>query len=185
MKVVGSRQRGDRRRDRLVSGQGGARSDGARPPAGAGARDQFANAGEISPGYASPWAAPGIPQKAVRWLMMRHAPLVLRPRSIRRWRYGFSGTLRNCTERRYALNKGRMVRLAEYSRDKLIELRAETGIRYRPAHAGNPATIPHRRAARRHRQGRGGAAAPTAFRSRRSTRTVASRPSRRWRACAA
>ena len=28
----------------------------------------FANAGEISPGYASPWAAPGIPAKAMRWL---------------------------------------------------------------------------------------------------------------------
>lgn len=34
----------------------------------------FANAGEISPGYSSPWAAPGIPAKAVKWLFMRHAP---------------------------------------------------------------------------------------------------------------
>ncbi|ENW4832422.1 FAD-dependent oxidoreductase, partial [Vibrio vulnificus] len=29
----------------------------------------FANAGQISYGYSSPWAAPGIPQKALRWLM--------------------------------------------------------------------------------------------------------------------
>src|SRR3546814_1766423 len=36
----------------------------------------FANAGEISPGYASPWAAPAIPWKAVRWLLMRHPPLI-------------------------------------------------------------------------------------------------------------
>jgi D-amino-acid dehydrogenase len=38
--------------------------------------------------------------------------------------------LMNCTEARYALNKERMMRLAEFSRDKLIELRAKTGIRY-------------------------------------------------------
>ena len=40
----------------------------------------FANAGEVSPGYASPWAAPGIPVKALRWLFMHHAPLILRPK---------------------------------------------------------------------------------------------------------
>ena len=31
----------------------------------------FANAGEISPGYASPWAGPGIPLKAIKWLLMQ------------------------------------------------------------------------------------------------------------------
>ena len=30
----------------------------------------FANAGEISPGYSSPWAAPGLPLKAAKWLFM-------------------------------------------------------------------------------------------------------------------
>ena len=35
----------------------------------------FANAGQISPGYASPWAAPGIPLKAMKWMLQRHAPL--------------------------------------------------------------------------------------------------------------
>ena len=39
----------------------------------------YANAGEISPGYASPWAAPGIPQKAIKWLFMKHAPLIISP----------------------------------------------------------------------------------------------------------
>ena len=39
----------------------------------------FGNAGEISPGYASPWAGPGIPQKAIKWLMMRHPPLIIKP----------------------------------------------------------------------------------------------------------
>ena len=40
----------------------------------------FANAGEISPGYASPWAGPGMPVKALKWLFMKHAPLIVRPR---------------------------------------------------------------------------------------------------------
>ncbi|WP_159981950.1 MULTISPECIES: D-amino acid dehydrogenase [unclassified Novosphingobium] len=90
----------------------------------------FANAGEISPGYASPWAAPGIPMKAVRWLMMRHAPLILRPHAdmaMMRW---LAAMLGNCNARDYAINKSRMVRLAEFSRDRLIELRGATGIRY-------------------------------------------------------
>ena len=39
----------------------------------------FANAGEVSPGYASPWAAPGVPIKALRWLFMRHRPLFIWP----------------------------------------------------------------------------------------------------------
>ncbi|MBZ9646858.1 D-amino acid dehydrogenase [Sphingobium sp. 3R8] len=90
----------------------------------------FANAGEISPGYASPWAAPGIPAKALRWLFMRHAPLILRPNvdmAMLRWIVAMLG---NCNARDYRINKGRMVRLAEYSRDRLIALRAETGIAY-------------------------------------------------------
>lgn len=90
----------------------------------------FANAGEISPGYASPWAGPGIPLKAIKWLTMRDGPLVIRPMlDPRMWLWGLQ-LLANCTERAYALNKSRMVRLAEYSRDRMIELRAETGIAY-------------------------------------------------------
>lgn len=89
-----------------------------------------ANAGEISPGYASPWAAPGIPVKAVKWLLMNYPPLILRPKLDMAMVSWVLAMLRNCTTSRYALNKGRMVRLAEYSRDRLIDLRAETGIRY-------------------------------------------------------
>ncbi|MGO8800374.1 MAG: D-amino acid dehydrogenase [Roseiarcus sp.] len=97
---------------------------------GPGLETSYANAGEISPGYASPWAAPGIPQKAVRWLLMKHAPLILRPRPDPAMALWILRMLRNCTAARYRLNKGRMVRLAQYSRERLIELRAETGIQY-------------------------------------------------------
>jgi len=98
--------------------------------AGPALETSFANAGEISPGYASPWAAPGIPAKAMKWLFMQHAPLILRPQldlAMLRWLVAMLG---NCNARDYAVNKGRMVRLAEYSRDRLIELRASTGITY-------------------------------------------------------
>src|SRR5699024_10155205 len=37
---------------------------------------------------------------------------------------------RNCTSARYAVSKARMVRLAEYSRDSLDELRRELGLEY-------------------------------------------------------
>ena len=103
---------------------------------GPGLETSFANAGEISPGYASPWAAPGIPQKAIKWMLMKHAPLVLRPRPDPEMAIWLTQMLRNCTSVRYAVNKSRMVRLAEYSRDKLIELRAATGIRYDDRQAG-------------------------------------------------
>jgi D-amino-acid dehydrogenase len=97
---------------------------------GAGLETSFANAGEVSPGYASPWAGPGVPAKAVRWLLMDHPPLVFRPRlDWRMWRWGFA-MLRNCTAARYRVNKARMVRLAEYSRDVLRALRRDTGIAY-------------------------------------------------------
>lgn len=90
----------------------------------------FANAGEISFGYCSPWAAPGIPMKAVKWLFMKHAPLVLRPRIDRAMLAWLVKMLMNCTPERYALNKSRMLRLADYSRRSLALLREETGIAY-------------------------------------------------------
>lgn len=39
----------------------------------------FANAGQLSYGYTTPWAAPGIPTKALKWLFKSHPPLLFRP----------------------------------------------------------------------------------------------------------
>ncbi|WP_395700191.1 D-amino acid dehydrogenase [Aquabacterium sp.] len=90
----------------------------------------FANAGEVSPGYSAPWAGPGVPLKAIKWLLMHHSPLVIKPMlDAAMWRWG-AAMLRNCTEARYRVNKARMVRLAEYSRDCMVQLRADTGIAY-------------------------------------------------------
>ncbi|WP_296655629.1 D-amino acid dehydrogenase [Paraburkholderia sp.] len=90
----------------------------------------FANAGQISPGYAAPWAAPGIPLKAVKWMFQEHAPLAIRLDGTKFQLQWMWQMLMNCSAERYALNKGRMVRLAEYSRDCLQALRADTGIQY-------------------------------------------------------
>ena len=90
----------------------------------------FANAGEVSFGYCSPWAAPGIPMKAMKWLFMQHAPLILRPKVDMAMLSWMTQMLRNCTSARYALNKSRMLRLADYSRVSLAAMREETGIAY-------------------------------------------------------
>ncbi|KJC58755.1 amino acid dehydrogenase [Bradyrhizobium sp. LTSPM299] len=90
----------------------------------------FANAGEVSPGYSSPWAGPGVPVKAVKWLLMKHGPLVIRPKLDPVMWLWLLKMLRNCTTARYAVNKSRMIPIAEYSRDCLRALRAEIGIRY-------------------------------------------------------
>jgi D-amino-acid dehydrogenase len=90
----------------------------------------FANAGEVSPGYASPWAGPGVPLKAIKWLLMKHGPLVIRPNPDPVMWWWLLKMLRNCTAARYAVNKSRMIPLAEYSRDCLRSLRAEIGIHY-------------------------------------------------------
>ncbi|AMJ58663.1 MULTISPECIES: D-amino acid dehydrogenase [Stenotrophomonas] len=90
----------------------------------------FANAGQLSFGYTSPWAAPGVPFKAIKWLFEEHAPLAIRPTAdIAQYRWLWQ-MLRNCTSARYAVNKARMVRVSDYSRDCINELRAATGIDY-------------------------------------------------------
>jgi D-amino-acid dehydrogenase len=98
--------------------------------AGPACETSFANAGQISPGYASPWAAPGIPFKAMKWMLQRHAPLSIVPDGSffqLQWMWQM---LRNCTPERYTINKERMVRLAEYSRDCLKDLRIDASIAY-------------------------------------------------------
>jgi D-amino-acid dehydrogenase len=96
----------------------------------------FANAGQISPGYSTPWAAPGIPLKALRWLFQRHAPLSIRPDGTLHQLRWMASMLANCSSARYEINKERMLRLAEYSRDCLRLLRADVNIQYEQRTAG-------------------------------------------------
>lgn len=90
----------------------------------------FANAGQVSPGLAGPWAAPGTPAQVLRWMFRRHSPMVLRPWADPGMAVWLTRFLANCNERAFARNKARMARLSEYSQDRLRDLRHVTGIAY-------------------------------------------------------
>ena len=95
-----------------------------------GMETSFANAGQISPGYSAPWAAPGVPVKAMKWLFQRHSPLAIKfDGTLWQWQWMIQ-LLQNCTVKCYDLNKERMMRLAEYSRDCLDGLRIELNLDY-------------------------------------------------------
>ena len=96
----------------------------------------FANAGQVSFGYASPWAAPGIPLKAAKWLFAEHPPFSFRPDGTLFQLKWMLQMWANCTARKYKINKERMVRIADYSRDCLAKLREETGIQYEARQQG-------------------------------------------------
>ena len=117
----------------------------------------FANAGEVSPGYASPWAGPGVPVKAIKWLLMKHGPLVIRPNPDPVMWWWLVKMLRNCTAERYAVNKSRMIPIAEYSRDCLRALAYRDRHPLRRAQPGHAAAVPQAGAARRHRRRHRGA----------------------------
>ncbi|WP_136680889.1 D-amino acid dehydrogenase [Neptunomonas sp. XY-337] len=91
----------------------------------------YANAGQVSPGYSAPWAAPGVPMKAIKWMMQDLAPLMIKGKEIDlntlSW---MSKMISNCNEADYHTNKARMMRLAEYSRDCFKALREEQAIAY-------------------------------------------------------
>jgi D-amino-acid dehydrogenase len=90
----------------------------------------FANAGEVSPGYSAPWAGPGVPVKAIKWMLMTHSPLVIWPLldpDMWRWGAGHAGQLhraRLCAEQEpHGADRRIQPRLPE-------GLRAEVGITY-------------------------------------------------------
>ncbi|MET0605600.1 MAG: D-amino acid dehydrogenase [Beijerinckiaceae bacterium] len=88
------------------------------------------NAGVIAPGYVTPWAAPGMPRKVLRYLGKPAAPVIFRPRaSVSQWRWIWRW-LKNCSEAHYRINKGRSQRVAYYSRERLHHVRSELGIEY-------------------------------------------------------
>jgi D-amino-acid dehydrogenase len=90
----------------------------------------YANAGQLSPGYSSPWSAPGVPLKAVKWMMQDLAPLRIQPALdpvLFKW---MAKMLGNCTEAAYRVNKSRMLRVAEYSRDSMVELNNNVVLNY-------------------------------------------------------
>ena len=100
-----------------------------RQPAGA-LETSFANGGQISVSHAEPWSNPHAPMRALAWMGREDAPLLFRPRldaALIDWSLRF---LRECTPGRTRENIRDIVSLALFSRNKLKELREETGIEY-------------------------------------------------------
>jgi D-amino-acid dehydrogenase len=113
------------------------------------AETSFANGGQISVSHAEPWANPGAPLKVLQWLGREDAPLLFRLRAdMRQWLWGLQ-FMRECTPARTRHNIEQIVRLGTYSRDTLQQLRRDTGIELRPAHAGHPALLHQREGVRR------------------------------------
>lgn len=102
-----------------------------------GQETSFANGGQISVSHAEPWSNPHAPMRALRWMGREDAPLLFRFRAERAalldWSWRF---LRECTPARTRANIRDILALAIYSRDKLGELRRETGIEYKHLRRG-------------------------------------------------
>lgn len=96
----------------------------------------FANAGQISYGYSSPWAAPGIPQKALKWLFEEHAPLKIKPSIDPQLLAWMGKMLLNCQQDRYNINKARMLAIANYSRVCLADLNQQHNLQYQGRRLG-------------------------------------------------
>lgn len=90
----------------------------------------FGNAGVVSPGYVTPWAAPGMPRKILSYLFKSESPVLLKPAMNRElWRWA-KLWLRECELDRYRINRTRMQRVATYSRDLLQQLREHYALEY-------------------------------------------------------
>ncbi|OWW20002.1 D-amino acid dehydrogenase [Noviherbaspirillum denitrificans] len=90
----------------------------------------FANGCQISVSHAEPWANPSAPIKILKWMGREDAPLLYRFRpEWLQWKWGMH-FLRECLPSRTPGNMRQIVAMAEYSRQTLQSVRAETGIAY-------------------------------------------------------
>lgn len=97
------------------------------------AETSFANAGVVAPGYVTPWAAPGMPGKALKQMFGSHAAVRLaRPFSPAllgwMWRWW-----RACRPSVHRANRSRMVRLARYSLERMHMLTSSLQLDYEQA----------------------------------------------------
>lgn len=81
-----------------------------------------ANGGMITPGMSEPWASAGLPIKMLGWIGKEDAPALLRLRALPgmfSWGIAF---LKNCSDRKWAINARRMIALGNYSAECLVRL---------------------------------------------------------------
>ncbi|MDE3208189.1 MAG: D-amino acid dehydrogenase [Pseudomonadota bacterium] len=85
------------------------------------------NGGQISVCHAMPWATPYTPALLLPWLLRHDSPLLVRLALDHRIKW-MARFLYECLPSRTIYNLGQIINLARYSRDKLAELRLETGL---------------------------------------------------------
>jgi D-amino-acid dehydrogenase len=90
----------------------------------------FANAGVLAPGYVTPWAAPGMPAKVLKYLFKPHAPVRIglpfkhgELAWLRQW-------LKACKPEAYAANRASMQSLASYSFERIQALTETLSLEY-------------------------------------------------------
>jgi len=98
--------------------------------AGVALETSLGNAGGLCPGFAGPWAAPGMPLKVLKMMFQKDAAVRFVPRlDPAQWSWAWA-FLRNCTPERFARNKRAMQRIAHFSLDCLKDIRAEIPLDY-------------------------------------------------------
>ncbi|MDP1524861.1 MAG: D-amino acid dehydrogenase [Rhodocyclaceae bacterium] len=90
----------------------------------------FANGGQISTSHAEPWANPGAPLKALKWMGREDSPLLWRLRADpAQWAWGLRFLMECCPQRTRA-NIQAILALALDSRIRVKALRHELGLEY-------------------------------------------------------
>ncbi|WP_017445330.1 D-amino acid dehydrogenase [Gayadomonas joobiniege] len=97
----------------------------------------FANAAMLSATMAAPWSAPGIPIKALHWLLQTNGPFKITSQAMRSryfsWLLQF---LNHCRQSKYLLNKQKLVKLGLLSLSELQALKTQLNIDYSDRHLG-------------------------------------------------
>jgi D-amino-acid dehydrogenase len=89
-----------------------------------------ANGGFVAISQAVPWAAPGVPTKALRQMLRPDAPILIHASQIpRMWRWGVEFMRAARAEPSWA-NTQHVLRLSLFSFEALKEIRADTGVDY-------------------------------------------------------
>lgn len=90
----------------------------------------YANAGQISYSYCSPWANPKAPMQAIKWILSKNSPFVINPNiEIDKIKFLFN-ILSNCSQKKYQINKDRMLRISSYSKICFKEIENDIDIEY-------------------------------------------------------
>jgi D-amino-acid dehydrogenase len=90
----------------------------------------FANAGVISPGYVTPWAAPGMPSQILKYLLQKHAPVRIKL-PFKHGELGWvSQWLKACKPAVYASTRHQLQSLASYSAARLQSLTKTLDLEY-------------------------------------------------------